>query len=81
MSFSIIKIIKSQSCVTDLLPVLGLPLGTGLQTARLCAVWPQRGATAMRRRAVHQPLPHAFTTAARALRKKNEDLREVSAFR
>lgn len=60
---------KIKSCVTYLVPVLSLPLGTRLQTALLCAVWPQRGATAMRGRAVHQALPHAFTTATKALRK------------
>lgn len=58
-----------KSCVTNLVPVFSLPLGARLQTALLCAVRPQRGATAMRGRAVHQALPHAFTTAAKALRK------------
>lgn len=59
---------KSQLCVTDLLPVTGLPLGAGLQCTWLCAVWPQHGVTAMRRGAVHQSLPHTFTTTARALK-------------
>lgn len=55
------------SRVTDLVPVLGLPSGAGLQSAGLCAVWPQCGVAAMRRGAVHEPFTHAFPTAASAL--------------
>lgn len=68
--------------VTNLFPVLSLPLGAGLQTAWLCAVWPQCGVAAVRGGAVHQPLPETFTTASRALRKAQglQTFGELSAF-